>query len=176
MRLRELEYFANRFTCALTNLVCSPALWRTRVDSWFKEPLFCARAKLSQRRACYVKALSFSFSSRRAPSRLPDRSSPPPSPAARTFAKVVMGGGRYGRTVGTTVAPALSAAAAVTIVIAPCWTPVPGPKSIKKIAVVPANATAAAIAAGTSSPRLCDFSICIDLISRYAPSRQKFRV
>jgi hypothetical protein len=47
-----------------------------------------------------------------------------------TFAKVV-GGRRYGRTVGTTVAPARSTAAAVTMLIAPCWTPVPGPKSIR---------------------------------------------
>ena len=47
------------------------------------------------------------------------------------IAKVVMGGRRYGRTVGTTLAPALSADAAVTIVVPGRWTPVPSPKSIK---------------------------------------------
>jgi len=47
------------------------------------------------------------------------------------IAKVVMGGRRYGRTVGTTLAPALSADAAVTIVVPGSWTPVPSPKSIK---------------------------------------------
>jgi hypothetical protein len=38
---------------------------------------------------------------------------------------------RYRQIVGTTVAPARSAAAAVTMFIAPCWTPVPGPKSMR---------------------------------------------
>jgi hypothetical protein len=49
------------------------------------------------------------------------------------FAEVVMvmGGRHYGRTVGTTVAPALSADAAVIIVVPGSWTPVPSPKSIK---------------------------------------------
>jgi hypothetical protein len=47
------------------------------------------------------------------------------------IAKVVMGGRRYGRTVGTTLAPALSADAAVIIVVPGSWTPVPSPKSIK---------------------------------------------
>jgi hypothetical protein len=47
------------------------------------------------------------------------------------IAQVVIGGRRYGRTVGTTLAPALSADAAVTIVVPGSWTPVPSPKSIK---------------------------------------------
>jgi hypothetical protein len=44
---------------------------------------------------------------------------------------MVMGGRHYGRTVSTTVAPALSADAAVTMVVPGSWTPVPSPKSIK---------------------------------------------
>jgi hypothetical protein len=100
--------------------------------------------------------------------------SPPRFARCATFAKVVMGGRRYGRTVGTTIAPARSAAAAVTMLIAPCWTPVPGPKSISMIAVVPTNATATAIAAGTSSLDLGLFSICIHLSESYILTRPAF--